>query len=101
MTAHDTRDPDAVSARAALATGLPVMQVAVVAARGSVPRGVGTRMLVSAHAVRGTIGGGHLEWQVLQRAREQLARDGTPATEWPLDWPVALGPSLASAAAAP
>lgn len=94
MTTHDTRDPDAASARAALATGQPVMQVTVVAARGSVPRGVGTRMLVSAQAVRGTIGGGHLEWQVLQRARELLARGSAPATEWPLDWPVALGPSL-------
>ncbi|KAB0585362.1 xanthine dehydrogenase accessory protein XdhC [Ideonella dechloratans] len=94
MTTHDTRDPDATAARTALAGGRPTLLVEVVAARGSVPRGLGTRMLVGADGVRGTIGGGHLEWQVLQRARELLARDGTPATEWPLDWPVALGPSL-------
>lgn len=90
MTVHDTRDPDAATARAALAAGQPVMLVTVVAARGSVPRGVGTRMLVSANAVHGTIGGGHLEWQVLQRAREQLVHGGRPIE----NWPVALGPSL-------
>lgn len=90
MTVHDTRDPDAATARAVLATGRPAMQVEVVAVRGSVPRGVGTRMLVSADAVHGTIGGGHLEWQVLQRAREHLARGGSPVD----NWPVTLGPSL-------
>lgn len=94
MSAHDTRDPDAATARTALAGGRPTLLVEVVAARGSVPRGVGTRMLVGADGVRGTIGGGHLEWQVLQRAQELLAQGSAPAAGWPLDWPVALGPSL-------
>ncbi|MCO5978500.1 xanthine dehydrogenase accessory protein XdhC [Ideonella oryzae] len=94
MSAHDTRDPDAATARTALASGQPTLLVEVVSARGSVPRGVGTRMLVGAEGVRGTIGGGHLEWQVLQRAQALLAQGGAPAAGWPLDWPVALGPSL-------
>lgn len=94
MSAHDTRDPDAATARTALASGQPTLLVEVVAARGSVPRGVGTRMLVGAEGVRGTIGGGHLEWQVRQRAQALLAPGGAPAAGWPLDWPVALGPSL-------
>ena len=94
MTTHDTRDPDATAARTALAGGRPTLLVEVVAARGSVPRGLGTRMLVGADGVRGTIGGGHLEWQVLQRAQALLAQGATPAAGWPLDWPVALGPSL-------
>jgi xanthine dehydrogenase accessory factor len=92
MTTHDTRDPDATAARTALAGGRPTLLVEVVAARGSVPRGLGTRMLVGADGVRGTIGGGHLEWQVLQRAG--AAGPGPAAAGWPLDWPVALGPSL-------
>ena len=94
MSAHDTRDPDAATAHAALASGQPTLLVHVVSARGSVPRGVGTRMLVGAEGVRGTIGGGHLEWQVLQRAQALLAQGGAPDAGWPLDWPVALGPSL-------
>lgn len=94
MTTHDTRDPDATAARTALAGGRPTLLVEVVAARGSVPRGLGTRMLVGTDGVRGTIGGGHLEWQVLQRAQALLAQGATPAAGWPLDWPVALGPSL-------
>lgn len=94
MTTHDTRDPDATAARTALAGGRPTLLVEVVAARGSVPRGLGTRMLVGTDGVRGTIGGGHLEWQVLQRAQALLAQGATPAAGWPLDWPAALGPSL-------
>ncbi|MCA6218058.1 xanthine dehydrogenase accessory protein XdhC [Ideonella sp. B7] len=90
MALHDTRDPDAVTATAWLARGQPAVLVEVVAARGSVPRGMGTRMLVRAGEVRGTIGGGHLEWQVLQRAKERLDHGDTLAQ----DWPVALGPSL-------
>jgi xanthine/CO dehydrogenase XdhC/CoxF family maturation factor len=66
------------------------MLVEVIEARGSVPRGTGTRMLVNAHGVAGTIGGGHLELQSIALARERLAA----ANAEPLDWVVALGPSL-------
>jgi len=78
------------TARAWLAGGRPAMLVQVLAARGSVPRGPGTRMLVAADAVAGTVGGGHLELQAITRARARLA-SGDPT---PVDWPVALGPTL-------
>lgn len=83
-------DPDRTTAAQWMAGDRPAMLVEVVDARGSVPRETGTRMLVSADEVAGTIGGGHLEWQAIARARERL----TAGMAAPLDWPVALGPSL-------
>lgn len=88
--AHDSRDPDRALAAAWLAAGTPAWVVRVLSARGSVPRAAGTRMLLSAAAVQGSIGGGHLEWQAIQQGRERLQQGLTAA--W--DWPVALGPSL-------
>jgi xanthine dehydrogenase accessory factor len=58
--------------------------------RGSVPREAGTRMLVAADEVAGTIGGGHLEWQAITRARDMLAA-GNAAS---LEQTIALGPTL-------
>jgi xanthine dehydrogenase accessory factor len=66
-------DPDRATAAHWLAQGAPAMLVEVTEARGSVPREAGTRMLVSPTAVAGTIGGGHLEWQAIARARAHLA----------------------------
>ena len=64
--------------------------VDVTQARGSVPRETGTRMLVSATDVIGTVGGGHLELKAIARAREMLAaRDFTSRSEH-----FALGPAL-------
>ncbi len=68
--------------------------VEVAATRGSVPREAGTRMLVAADSVRGTIGGGHLEWQAIAQARERLARCTTRGDEPPREQTLALGPSL-------
>lgn len=45
----------------------------IVAKEGSAPRGLGTKLLVSREGQTGTIGGGLLEFQVLQKAREMLA----------------------------
>jgi len=73
-----------------LAQRVPAIEVRVEASRGSVPRGDGTRMLVSERTVLGTIGGGHLEWQAITTARGLLAMP--PAV--PLVQPIALGPSL-------
>lgn len=73
-----------------LSQGRAAIEVRVGEARGSVPRGDGTRMLVSAEAVLGTIGGGHLEWQAIATARRLLA---TPAAA-PLTLAIALGPTL-------
>jgi len=46
--------------------------VTVAATRGSVPREAGTKMIVTADAVHGTIGGGHLEHQAIAIARDRL-----------------------------
>ena len=52
--------------------------VEVATAQGSVPRESGTRMLVAADDVVGTVGGGHLELQAIALARQMLlAADGT------------------------
>ena len=73
-----------------LAAGRAAVRVEVIEVRGSVPREAGTRMLVSAEQVAGTIGGGHLEWKAIDVARRWLAGDrSAPRTE---HYP--LGPAL-------
>ncbi len=78
------------TASAWLAADRPAMLVQVAEHRGSVPRETGTRMLVAADAVAGSIGGGHLELQAIARARAALA-NGEHA---PVDQAIALGPAL-------
>ena len=56
--------------------GAPAVLVQVAATEGSVPREAGTWMAVFSDAVVGTIGGGHLEYEAIARARAQL---GNPA----------------------
>lgn len=51
--------------------------VTVVALRGSAPRGVGSRMLVSRTGIADTIGGGALEHAARAHARAMLAAGGT------------------------
>ncbi|HSC65082.1 MAG TPA: xanthine dehydrogenase accessory protein XdhC [Caldimonas sp.] len=78
-------------AAAWLAAARAAVVVEVVAVRGSVPRGVGTRMLVGADETLGTIGGGHLELKAITTARTLLASDAAvPRSEHSF----ALGPSL-------
>ncbi|MDE2146022.1 MAG: xanthine dehydrogenase accessory protein XdhC [Burkholderiales bacterium] len=72
-----------------LDAGRAAAVVEVVAARGSVPRGVGTRMLVAGDEVLGTIGGGHLELRAIEDARRLLREGGAPVRQQ-----VALGPAL-------
>lgn len=74
------------------AAGVPVAVVQVLTIRGSVPRGAGTRMLVTPAAQAGSIGGGQLEWQALAEARALLAGGDAAAT--PLERDIALGPTL-------
>ena len=64
-----------ISVRSALAKllGTPAVLVTVLDVQGSVPRGRGTRMLVFADAFAATIGGGHLEYQAIDHARQLLA----------------------------
>jgi xanthine dehydrogenase accessory factor len=73
-----------------LQAGTAAVVVEVIATRGSAPREAGTRMLVSARRVRGTIGGGHLEFKAIESARELLTGAGTEAVyqHYP------LGPAL-------
>jgi xanthine dehydrogenase accessory factor len=73
------------------AAGRQAIVVEVIDFKGSVPREAGTRMLVAADAVVGTIGGGHLELQAIEHARKLLASGGAAQ---PHDREVALGPSL-------
>lgn len=70
----------------------PAVVVEVTRTQGSVPREAGTRLLVSADEVVGTIGGGHLEWQAINDARALMAR-GVAAVP-PPEQRIALGPSL-------
>lgn len=82
-------------AREWLAQAHPAYVIEVERVQGSTPRGAGTRMLVSLHDVVGTIGGGHLEWQAVNLARQALAecaQHHRTATSWSHD--IALGPSL-------
>ena len=79
-----------VAAECRLRSGEPAVVVEVSESQGSAPREAGTRMLVGATQVLGTIGGGHLEFKALQTAREMLGRgESAPRREH-----FALGPSL-------
>ena len=49
-----------------------LIEIRVKATRGSAPREAGTRMWVSAEGIRGTIGGGNLEYSAIKIAREML-----------------------------
>lgn len=79
----------------------PAVLVRVQATQGSAPRDAGTWMAVLANEVIGTIGGGHLEFQAIGRARALLQsapRPGDPLSKQLSGEPdvqrIALGPSL-------
>ena len=77
------------TARAALARE-PTALVTILATEGSAPRGAGARMVVTADALHGTIGGGALEYRVVEQARAIL---DLPPGSWRIqDYP--LGPLL-------
>ncbi len=73
-------------AQAWLTAGKAACVVSVDQIKGSTPRDVGTRMLVSQDEVLGTIGGGHLEWQAIDMARAPRGQ------AWQHTFP--LGPTL-------
>jgi len=72
----------------------PAVLVEVVATQGSAPREAGAWMVVSAQAVRGTIGGGHLEFDAIAQARQMLSASESAESARTLERRVALGPSL-------
>jgi xanthine/CO dehydrogenase XdhC/CoxF family maturation factor len=68
------------AAAEAAGEGRATVLATIVNARGSTPRGVGSRMLVDAdRGITGTVGGGCGEGQVIEAAAEVL-RTGRPAT---------------------
>jgi len=66
------------------------VQVVVAEASGSTPRECGVSMIVDAKGIVGSIGGGHLEYVAIEKARRQLA-DGRSA---PFLETFQLGPAL-------
>jgi xanthine dehydrogenase accessory factor len=82
-----TADIDEFVVRAGRATSVIIAELTAV--RGSSPREAGAFMLISATAQIGTIGGGALEYMVMDRAR-QVLRAGGHADD--LDIP--LGPEI-------
>jgi xanthine dehydrogenase accessory factor len=58
--------------------GTPAAMLTVVDTEGSAPRDPGTRMVVTADAEYGTIGGGTVESLAVEAAREVLARESDP-----------------------
>lgn len=78
---------DSFIARAGSVTSVIIAELAAV--RGSSPREAGAFMLISAAGQTGTIGGGALEYMVIDRAR-QVLRNGQHADD--LDIP--LGPEI-------
>jgi xanthine dehydrogenase accessory factor len=77
------------AAQRLLQEGQPFAFATVIGAEGSTPRHLGAKMIVRDDgAIVGTIGGGNLEAQVIERAREALAA-GVPVR---VD--LSLGPSL-------
>lgn len=69
----------------------PAILVTVEASRGSVPRDAGTWMAVFSTSLTGTIGGGHLEYEAISKARAML-HSRAPTAE--ARGRFALGPSL-------
>ena len=65
--------------REAKQRGETAIVITVAATKGSVPRDTGTKMVVTATDVHGTIGGGHLEFKAIDIARNMIAASGTRA----------------------
>jgi len=63
-----------------LIESIPGVLITVVGVRGSVPRGVGTAMLVTQSSIFGTIGGGRLEYVAIHAARKQLRNSDSAIT---------------------
>jgi xanthine dehydrogenase accessory factor len=79
----------------ASAGGHPAVLVTVLEVAGSTPREAGAKMLVTADGAAGSIGGGHLELEMVTQARALLARAASGEdVSGPVVRELALGPSL-------
>lgn len=67
-------------------SGLPWALATVVASRGSTPRDSGSKMVITPEQTFDTVGGGQLEYQITERARQLLraGRDCQVLEEFPL-----------------
>lgn len=70
--------------------GIPQILVSVTNVRGSAPRGVGTRMIITQSEQWGTIGGGNLEYKITNEARKMLSELSTT----PISTEISLGASV-------
>lgn len=86
-----SRGLDIAGLRHAVADVGQVVRVVVVCSQGSVPREVGADMLVWATGQSGTIGGGALEFEAAQAAREMLGLAGAWRRQHSK---ISLGPDL-------
>lgn len=79
----------------ASAAGRPAVLVTVLEVAGSTPREAGAKMVVTADGSAGSIGGGHLELEMVTQARELLTQAAAGAdVSGPVIRELALGPSL-------
>ena len=53
-------------------SAIDFIMVSVLSVKGSTPREIGARMLVTQTQCFGTVGGGHLEWKAMALARDRL-----------------------------
>jgi xanthine dehydrogenase accessory factor len=74
-----------------LRQGESCVLVTIVGTHGSTPRETGSKMLVHAAGIAGSIGGGHLEFKAIERARALIASPEVPPPEVA---EFALGPGL-------
>lgn len=79
---------DLQTVKAFIAAHGKIARILVVKSAGSVPREVGTSMIVWKDGQAGTIGGGRLEWDAIARARAALNSDQNAISDIP------LGPAL-------
>ena len=79
-----------------LASSPTIVLVKVTEALGSTPREQGAFMLVSPTAIFGTIGGGHLEFVAIDKARALIAAASSfqEKSDAPLSLDIALGPEM-------
>jgi xanthine dehydrogenase accessory factor len=77
------------------AAGRPAVLVTVLRTEGSTPREAGAKMVVTAEGAEGSIGGGHLEQEMISEARRLLSRAAAGEdVAGPVVHELALGPSL-------
>jgi len=55
-------------------SGINYVIATVLGTNGSTPRGTGSKMVISGEHIYDTLGGGHLEYVVIEKARELLAK---------------------------